>query len=329
MHMVWGLHNAPMQYVQSEGTDDFSFTEPMAMTGQYEASVTYPQFFKLPDGDLLFMYRDGGSGRGNIMLNRFHLETGTWQPVQHPIIDGGGELSPYPNPIALDGDGGWHLSWNWRESPDVASNYNLAYAYSPDEGETWLTSAEESYNLPINAYNADIVKEIPQNSELINQTSMTVDPDGNPIIATYWRPEENEVPQYHVVRYNGESGDWITHQVGERTLDFSLSGYGTRRIPISRPLVLSTDDHRIIMVFRDFERGGGVSTAIGHPPHYSDWSVFDLDTTSVGLWEPTHDPTAWKKDQTLHLFHQHVGQGEAETLEDIPAQQISILEWIP
>ncbi len=329
LHMVWGLHNAAMQYVKSSEPGRLEFTEPMAMTGRHESSVTYPQFFKLPGGDLLFMYRDGSSGRGNIMLNRYDLGTETWQPLQHPIIDGGGELSPYPNPIAIDSDGGWHLSWNWRESPDVASNHNLAYAYSPDEGETWLTSFGEQYDLPINARNAEIVKEIPPNSDLINQTSMTVDSDGNPIIATYWRPEDDEVPQYHVVRFDGESREWTTHLIGDRTLDFSLSGYGTRRIPIARPLVLSTDDHQIIMVFRDFERGGGVSAAIGYPPGYSEWEITDLDTTEVGLWEPTHDPTIWKQAQTLHLFHQHVGQGEGETLEDIPAQQISVLEWKP
>jgi len=330
LHMVWGLHNAPMQYVTADQPQDsLTFSDPEPMTGEFEESVTYPQFFRLPDGDLLFMYREGGSGQGSIMLNRYHLSEERWSTLQHPIIDGGGDLSPYPNPIAIDNNGGWHLSWNWRETPDVASNHNLAYAYSPDEGETWLTSAGDEYELPIRADNADIVTEIPQNSELINQTTMTVDSDGNPVIATYWRADDGDVPQYHVIRRDGESGEWITHQVTERTLDFSLSGYGTRRIPIARPLAITTEDNRIIMIFRDFERGGGVSASIGEPPNYSDWNIIDLDTTSVGLWEPTHDPTIWKEEQVLHLFHQHVGQGEAETLEDIPAQQISILEWKP
>lgn len=329
LHMVWGLHNAPMQYVQIKHADELTFTEPVAMTGLHETSVTYPQFFKLGNGDMLFMYRDGGSGRGNILLNRYFLETKSWHPIQHPLIDGGGELSPYPNPVSIDLDGGWHLTWNWRETPDVSSNHDIAYAYSPDEGETWLTSTGDIYTLPIHAGNAEIIKEIPQNSDLINQTSMAVDSKGNPVIATYWRSDPDEVPQYHIIRYDGEKREWITHQAGKRTLDFSLSGFGTRRIPIARPLVLTADDQRIIMIFRDFERGGGVSAAVGFPPHYSDWNIIDIDTASVGLWEPTHDPAVWKRDQVLHLFHQYVGQGDAETLEDIPVQEISVLEWIP
>jgi hypothetical protein len=32
--------------------------------------VTYPEFHALPGGDLLFLYRDGGSGGGNLAMNR-------------------------------------------------------------------------------------------------------------------------------------------------------------------------------------------------------------------------------------------------------------------
>lgn len=329
VHMVWGLHNAPMQYVQGRPGDELTFTDEMPMTGQNEESVTYPQFFRIANGDLLFMYRDGASGRGNIMLNRYKLETERWQPVQHPLIDGGGKLSPYVNPIAIDEEGNLHLSWNWRESPDVASNHDIAYAYSPDEGENWFTSSEEPYELPINAENAEIIKEIPQNSELINQTSMYVTPEGNPVIATYWRPEGAKIPQYHIIFYNGNNQKWETRQVGERNTEFSLSGFGTKRIPVARPLVLAGDQNELYMIFRDFERGGGVSAAMSHPPNYSDWQIVELDTTSVGLWEPTYDPALWKQKGELHLFHQYVGQGDEETLEDLPAQKVSVLEWIP
>ena len=57
------------------------------MTGDKEVQVTYPQFYNLPDGDLLFVYREGSSGDGDTMLSRYDTETGEWQIVAHPLID--------------------------------------------------------------------------------------------------------------------------------------------------------------------------------------------------------------------------------------------------
>ena len=68
-------------------------------------------------------------------------------------------------------------------------------AKSEDGGKTWKKSDNTSYQLPINAQNAEYIWNIPQNSELINQTSMTVDKKGNHYIATYWRDSDSSVPQ--------------------------------------------------------------------------------------------------------------------------------------
>ena len=46
------------------------------MTGKDEDDVTYPEFYRMPDGDLLFAYRSGASGRGNLVLNRYDLKAG-------------------------------------------------------------------------------------------------------------------------------------------------------------------------------------------------------------------------------------------------------------
>jgi hypothetical protein len=37
--------------------------------------VSYPEFYRLPDGNLLFLYRDGGSGRGDLVMNRYEVAT--------------------------------------------------------------------------------------------------------------------------------------------------------------------------------------------------------------------------------------------------------------
>ena len=121
------------------------------MTGQREERVTYPQFYTLPGGDLLFVYRDGQSGRGDVLLNRYDVRRRAWRALQHPLIAGEGRRNAYVNQLAIDARGGWHLSWVWRESPDVASNHDVLYAYSPDEGRSWRTSSGAAYALPITA----------------------------------------------------------------------------------------------------------------------------------------------------------------------------------
>lgn len=327
LHVAWDHHGQPLRYARGVRPGSLELTEPLAMTGHAESLVTYPQFYNLPDGDLLFVYRDGSSGSGDVMLNRYDVETGTWQIVQHPLIDGEGERNAYVNQIAIDEKGGWHISWCWRETPDVATNHDILYAYSPDEGRTWLTSSGERYTLPIRAANAEVVVPIPQGSELINQTSMTVDAANRPVIATYWRPRGTEVPQYHLVWHDGRR--WRVSQIGERKLAFRLSGGGTKRIPISRPQVVAGRGGEIYVIFRDEERGGGVSVAISEDAERTRWRIVDIYPESVGLWEPTYDPVVWRRDGKLHLFHQFVGQGDGETLEDVPPQVVSILEWEP
>jgi hypothetical protein len=327
LHMAWGGHNRPLLYAHALRPGSLELSDTLPMTGRNEARVTYPQFYRLADGDLLFLYRDGESGSGDVMLNRYDVRTGAWRVVSHPLIAGNGARNAYMNTLAVDEKGGWHLSWVWRETPDVASNHDVLYAYSPDEGKSWRRSDGTAYSLPIDAGSAEVAWPVPQGSELINQTSMTVDGRGRPVIATYWREPGSEVPQFRVVWRDGAR--WRMNEVGHRTQPFRLSGGGTRRIPISRPQVFAAGGDSLYLVFRDEERGPGVSLALSTDPGHADWTVRELYRPSVGMWEPSFDLDRWRRDHVLDLFVQRVGQGDAETQEDVPPQMVSILEFSP
>lgn len=327
LHLSWDHHNNPLRYVRSIAPASLDLTDPLAMTGQIEDKVTYPQFYRLAGGDLLFFYRDGMSGNGNLMLNRYHTRTQQWTQIQNGFIDGEGERNAYWQ-IAIDRHETIHLSWVWRETPDVATNHDLCYACSHDGGLTWQKSTGEIYNLPITQASAEIACPIPQAHELINQTSMCADALGRPYIASYWRPPGTEIPQYHLVYHDGEG--WRVAQVSQRQTAFTLGGVGTRRIPISRPLIVAAAEEnrtRAYLVFRDEERDSRVSVASCEDLGQTDWQIQDLTETSVGHWEPTYDSELWDIAHELHLFVQFVGQGEREGVEDVPAQMVSILEW--
>ncbi|HEX8314244.1 MAG TPA: BNR repeat-containing protein, partial [Flavisolibacter sp.] len=294
LHAAWDHHNNSLHYAKSLQPGSLELGPQTSMTGERESRVSYPEFYRVPGGDLLFFYRDGGSGNGNLIINRYATKTKRWLPLQTKLIDGEGKRNAYWQ-ACIDAKGTIHLSWVWRESPDVASNHDLCYARSDDGGLSWEKSTGEAYALPITEASAEIACKIPQRSELINQTSMFADPSGHPYIATYWRDSGATVPQYHLVYKSGNG--WQTKDLGFRTTLFSLSGAGTKRIPISRPQIIAWqagNNLSAAIIFRDEERHGYVSVAVCPDLQKGAWNVQDIYTKNVGSWEPTYDTELWK-----------------------------------
>jgi hypothetical protein len=140
LHISWDHHDNPLRYARSKAPGSLEFETP-AMTGKTEAKVTYPQFFKLANGDLIFMYRDGASGRGNLVLNHYDTKNKSWTQMYDNLISGEGKRNAYWE-ACVDGKGSIHIAWVWRESGDVASNHDVLYARSDDGGHTWVKSQD-------------------------------------------------------------------------------------------------------------------------------------------------------------------------------------------
>jgi hypothetical protein len=326
LHVAFNHHGSSLNYCRSLRPGSLLLGNKEIMVGRDETEVTYPEFYRLTNGDLIFIYRSGGSGRGNLIMNRYEAKTKTWQRVQDVLIDGENERNAYWQ-LYVDNVNTIHLSWVWRETPDVATNHDLCYARSRDGGATWEKSDGEKYRLPITAENAEYVWHIPQDSELINQTGMCADKNGNPYIATYWRDRESTVPQYRLIWFDGET--WHMQQVFERKTPFTLKGGGTKRIPISRPQLVIDNErgkNNLYYIFRDEERGDKVSLASTRDLEKGIWETRDLTDFSVGAWEPTYDTELWREEHKLHLFVQHTDQGDGEKTGLLSPQPVYILE---
>jgi hypothetical protein len=325
LHVSWDHHNNALRYARGVAPGSLELGAKQAMVGADEDSVSYPEFYRLPDGNLLFFYRLGGSGRGDLVINRYDVASQRWTRLHTKLITGEGKRSAYWQAF-LDHRGTLHLSWVWRESPDVASNHDMAYARSRDGGVTWETSAGKPYALPISAASAEYALRIPQNSELINQTSMAADQDGHPYIASYWRDAGSTVPQYHVIFHTGR--EWAVRSLDFRRTAFSLSGQGTKRIPIARPqIMVSLTGPGGLMVFRDEERGSKVSVVKISDFAAGKWQVLDLTATPVGAWEPSYDTELWRRSGILSLFVQNVQQVDGEGQASVPPQPVTVLDW--
>lgn len=329
LHLCWDHHNSALRYCKSVSPGSLILTNEMPMTGDMEAHVTYPEFYKMPNGNLLFLYRDGSSGNGNLIINRYDIHLQKWQQVQSNLIDGEGQRNAYWQ-ACVDTKGVFHISWVWRESPDVASNHDLCYASSADAGKTWNKSTGEKYSLPIKAASAEYICHIPQNSDLINQTTIYADEESHPFIASYWRQKNDSAPQYHLVFKTGEK--WQIQNTGFRNTVFSLSGTGTKRISVSRPQLITYKNKQFIaavIIFRDNERGGFISAATNNNINKNSWQVQNLTTTAVGSWEPSYDTELWKQRKLLNLFVQFTEQQDSEGSAVIMPQLIRVLEWYP
>lgn len=294
MHLSWGMHGDAFHY--SKSTAPVTGTEPIVlgpdttMTGM-ENTVTYPQFLKLPGGDLLFVFREGASGNGDVFINRYSVTTGTWSNVhggtssQVPLIKGTGWTPNYnaylnlPQLGGADGDD-LILTWCWRFSSGASdnpgstaagyqTNNHLNFARSPDAGLTWQRLDGTPYALPINrdaengnpASAAEIITAIPENSSLINQASTCLDQNGNPITATWWAPDAssgNHRRQYRIV-FRDDNGTpathddtWQTRTVSNRTSDPTTVRYAENHVrDLGRPIVVTDDQDRIIVSYRD------------------------------------------------------------------------------
>jgi hypothetical protein len=332
LHVCWDHHDNALHYCRSINPGSLQLTGEMPMTGRKERRVTYPEFYRLPDGNLLFFYRDGGAGNGDLMLNRYDVKTKRWTQIQDGFINGEGQRSAYWQ-TTIDRKGVVHLSWVWREGAatgSIATNHDMCYASSEDNGQTWEKSTGAKYVLPITAATAEYAARIPQNSDLINSTSMATDSRDRPYICTYWRPAGETVPQYQLI-FNDGTG-WQIRRVSNRTTPFSLSGGGTKRIPLSRPQIViyrKAGTERGILVFRDAERGNKVSVTVCNDLPEGKWEMKDLWDQPVDQWEPSYDTELWRQHGILDLFVQMADQGDGEKLEDIPPQPVSVLEWKP
>ncbi len=153
---------------------------------------------------------------------------------------------------------------------------------------------------------------------------MAADGAGRPYIATYWRKEGETVPQYRIV-YRADAG-WRTLDLPWRHTPFSLSGLGTKAIPIARPqLVVDRAGTHAQLLFRDVERGDRVSAA-SVAVEKGSWTLRDLTDYPVGAWEPNIDP---RRDGAVHVFVQAVRQADGEGLARGAPSMVRVLEWQP
>ena len=256
LHLSADMHVAPLKYFRTTKPWDAStFKRLDRMTGSNETHCTYPDFMRGTNGQMLFTYRDGGSGDGNQIYDCYDLKTQTWHSfLDAPLTDGQGTNNAYFSGPTRGPDGWYHLAWIWRAKNDAGTCHDLTYARSRDLNH-WETSTGKPLLLPIRLDNCEIIDPVPQHSGIINgNTKIGFDVQGR-VCISYHKDDTNGYTQPFVVRL--ENGHWVLHQVADWPVHCTFSGIGTLPREIRLGPVQALPDGRLTMTFEHFKFGQG------------------------------------------------------------------------
>ena len=368
LHISWGMHAHPLLYAKSTtsvlGDAPIVMTSlgTAGMTGQ-ESGVTYPKFLALPDGDVLFLFRELGSGNGDWYLNRYDTGTGTWSPVHangngaaQPFFKGSGFSITncfYPDRLTLGPDGALHISGVFRyNSSSQASpkesgyqtNHRYVYMRSMDDGTTWQRSDGSTVSLPAinnavflnlgDAHVPEIVKDLPEGHSIMNESGMTTDSAGRPIIANWWADNASagdHTRQYHIF-FLDENG-WHQRTLSARDIDNPAQKFSEGQLASSymrRPVVLTDAADRIIVIYND-NRFPGITAVFSEPlaqdPARERWTRMNITHEDLGLWEATYDEPRWKQDGVLHMLYQKLPSPGISYAMSNNSTPVSVVEW--
>lgn len=227
LHLAGNMHCVPLMYFRSEQPLDASSLVRVAhMVGSArEQQVTYPVFLRGPDEALIFRYRDGRSGDGDDIYNRYDEQTRTWQRLlDSPLTSGEGRMNAYCSRPVLGPDDHYHIIWVWRDTPDCATNHDLSYARSADLMH-WQTGDERILKLPITIDQQAVVDPVPPGGGLINGGArLGFDSRRRPIV-TYHKYDAEGNTQPYAARLEGDR--WVIRRIddwGDYRWDFQGGG---------------------------------------------------------------------------------------------------------
>lgn len=302
LHLSWDHHANDLRYTKTRSgfltqppeqmsVTDFEAAQPLAEGAPQR--VTYPRFLNDNDGRLFMMYRSGGSGNGRTVVARYDDAEGHWTVASGFLFGSEGVYAPwdssrsrnaYLNEVLFDKNNRLHVSWTYRETGSSwASNHDLHYAYSDDNGRTWMNNAGQKIaDLDTgDAIELDdpgiVVRDIPVYSWLMNNCAMVLDSKNQPHLVHYkldgtFRPDKLEHSPPDSIRarmqffhyWRDTDGSWHTN--GPLALPEGLT--------ITRPdLVMGPNDEAIIT----WASNRGFRSLIGDArKKWEDWRLLEL-----------------------------------------------------
>ncbi len=227
IHLAGNMHVNPVTYFRSKKPNDISTLEQVfKMVGSEEDRCTYPHFMLTKEGELLFHYRDGGSGNGNEIYNIYNCKTKSWKRLlDTPLTDGQGLMNAYQTQPTIMKDGWYHVYWVWRDTPDCSTNHDLSYMKSPNL-KNWYDVRGNPIKMPATiGQKSLIVDPIPVKGGIINLAAKLCFDDENKPVFVYHKYDENGDLQFYTARLH--RGNWVYKQITNWNYRWDFSGNGS------------------------------------------------------------------------------------------------------
>ncbi len=227
IHLSGNMHCRPLVYFRTTAPLDITTFTPAPMVGQREDRVTYPDFLPAlrgPENTLLFTYRDGQSGNGEQIYNKYDLKTQQWSRLlDTPLTTGGGKMNAYFYGPVKGPDGFCHLCWVWRNTGDCATNHDVCYARSKDMLH-WESAAGKPLTLPMTLDTADIVDPVPVKGGALNGNVKLGFDSKNRVIVSYHKFDPDGNTQIYNARF--EDGAWKSRLLTDWKYRWEFGGGG-------------------------------------------------------------------------------------------------------
>lgn len=241
IHLSGNVHVNPLTYFRSKNPNDISAMEQIfEMVGTEEKRTTYPHFMLTKEGELLYHYRDGGSGNGNEIYNIYNCENKSWKRLlDTPLTDGQGLMNAYQSQPTLMKDGWYHMYWVWRDTPDCSTNHDLSYMKSPDL-KNWFDAFGAPISMPATlSQKSLIVDPIPVEGGIINLAARLVLDKKNRPVFVYHKFDSAGNTQLYVAQIKSNKWEynvitnwdyrWFFSGGGSINSEIQLKGFSKRK----------------------------------------------------------------------------------------------------
>jgi hypothetical protein len=313
LHLSGNMHRDPLVYYRTRQPFDVSTLERVdRMTGELENEVTYPHFFKNERGDLMFRYRDGGSGKGSDYYNIYDERSREWtRLIEGSLLDGEGVRNAYSSGPVRSPDGNYHMVWMWRDTSDAATNHTLSYAYSRDLIH-WQTSARKALELPITIKTGEVIDDARPGEGLINMAfNIGFDAESHPIVS-YHRYDAEGHSQAYVARPDSR-GNWLIRSLSDWDFRWGFSGGGSINGEVRLGSPVLTDEGAMMLNYSTKAAGGGR------------W-YFDSDTL-VLLPPPSREPEASESKVALNYAGSNYPGMQSKSVSSTSEEGRWVLRW--
>lgn len=257
LHLSGNMHCVPLIYFRSQEAYEATTMQRIdRMVGAQENRCTYPQFFRGPQNELIFRYRDGGSGNGNEIFNVYEESTQSWRRLlDEPLTDGRGQMNAYIRGPVRGPDGRFHVSWVWRDTPDCETNHDLSHAQSRDLVH-WETIGGKPLTLPITVETPGVIVDpVPVKGGILNGTgAIGFDTKGR-VVLSYYKFDEDGKTQAYCAR--AEDGQWRIYRVSDWDYRWAFSGRGSIITEIRVGTVEPADDGTLRLDYSHVRHGSG------------------------------------------------------------------------